>query len=249
MFGFSSKDPFDRLYSEIRKNGIGINHNSSELITLIDSVRKGEIHINHIQDHEIRKRVEDLLLNFHDERERRVYEILFTYVGYFAELQHFDFNHLPSSGWKLHVYGENAIDSFKTYQILRHSLEHYKLSYKLATARFYRGRSKRDIQYGKALTIYIPMVLFYNKTVVKVIDYLNKLLSHGSYLKKGKIKGDKHYKGSIHYRYEMHIPIQTNGFNRRFYHANYRANNGKDYNIENNIDLFQALTKLRFPSH
>ena len=177
-----------------------------------------------------------------DEKKKSLEDFLLQYEGNFVHGARTDLDSSPSSGWKLHVYGESVTDSSSIFRALGHFLKEYQLSYKLATGSFYQHHPPTDRQYGKAATIYLPMMYIHNREIFDLIPHINELLRDSGYSKSGEITGDKHYGGSIHYRYEMKIPMLYEGFNNEFYLANYRENDG-NYNIESNSDLFYFFNK------
>ena len=148
-----------------------------------------------------------------------------------------DNDKFPSSGWKLHVYGENVTDSASIYLATVRFLKEHEIPFKVATGKFYQHMPPTDRQHGKAVTIYLPMRYIHNREVFDLIPQIDDLLKDKGYSKSGEITGDKHYEGSIHYRYAMKIPMLYEGFNAKLSRDNYRANDG-NYNIEFNSDLF-----------
>ena len=250
---FERKDSFEALYSDIKRQYD--RKTSNNLIKAIDSVRKGEYRIDFALGRfrrdpglpEIQQRVENLFLKFKDNEEKDMYGDLFTYPVWVKCPYPTDFDRHPTSGWKLHVYGENAIDSFKIFQILHRGLKKYMIPYKLATKDFHDEHPKGRIQHGKACVIYLPMWLLYRrKDGINFINDIAKILKHNSHSKSGAIKGDRHHEGSVHYRYEMDVPIRPHGFDNKSYKSHYLKSDGKNYNrIMGNYDLFEFIKKTK----
>ena len=260
-----TKDSFDKLYSDIK--GIGYTDDTANrLISLIEDVRKGtytmaELLSNLKQSgtgnditNNVMRRLRKLLFN-NNKEEMELYVRLVSHQDGFLHAFSVSLDKRPSSGWKLHIYGESIIDAAKIWRILGSHLEKLGVSYKVGTTKIldYRIRGSEMFgghQYGKAFVIYIPMIYFQsgpmtdNKKAVHFIDGINKLLKDNGYSKKGKIMGDEHYKGSIHYRYEMSIPMRREGFNKKLYFppdGYYKEAEGTDgsYNdVPDNPDLF-----------
>ena len=174
-----------------------------------------------------RRELEDILLN-HDE--------------VFGKGMGSDNDKFPSSGWKLHVYGENVPDSASIVLATARFLREREIPFKVATRNFYQLCPPPHKQHGKAATIYLPMRYIHNRGIFDLISEIVGLLKDSGYSKSGKISGDKHHEGSIHYRYGMKIPMLYEGFNAKLSQDNYRANDG-NYNIYSNTDLFDLFTR------
>jgi hypothetical protein len=147
----------------------------------------------------------------------------------------------PSSGWKLHIYGESKEDSIKIYNSIENILIKYELGSKIALDTFFKDFPKEKKQWGKACTIYIPISFFDNdNNLNNCISELNENLIKNKYKKKGEIFGDKKLINSIHYRYQLKIPLKKGGFSREESRYHYQRNNG-NHNLENNFDPFVEL--------
>lgn len=241
---------FIELYSIIRDlgkiKGSQQIYFSESLIALIEEVREGKRKINYITRNEgLRTKVKELLKN-DGKKEGSLFNLLMNkndfWIGY-PRLE------VPLSGWKIHIYGENANDSFEIYNILKDYLNKNKIGFKLATKYFFDRISPNHIQFGKAMVIYLPIFLFFKKQshgdfeqiadYAKVFEHIKLLLEKNNYSKKGDIRGDRRYYRYVFYRYELKIPITPEGFKRQEYKKNYRPNDGWDYNIEGNPDIFR----------
>ena len=148
----------------------------------------------------------------------------------------------PLSGWKLHIYGINVIDTLRINYTLAKFLEKKDLPYKLTTHVTHQSHM-HTVQEGKAFTIYLPIKYFLTKKkrneLKSVIDEISKLLHDAGYSRKGEISGDRRWwNGIIHYRYDRTIWMRSEGFDEKEY---YNPNEGGDYNIERNPDLFEML--------
>ena len=156
-------------------------HSSSEIIRTIKNIIKGKYSTNMITaSFGIRRKVQELLVSqfVRNENEKYIYGMILSSNKYFIP-----FNSNPEtifSGWKLHIYGEDAIDSIRIHMILRPFLIKKGFEYKIATNKLYsQGRSHN--QYGKACTIYLPIVYFHNKQIVFLINLMNQLLNKMKY--------------------------------------------------------------------
>lgn len=135
-----------------------------------------------------------------------------------------------TSGWKVHIYGEDVGDSIWIYENLSDYLKRKNVPFKIATLRRYKGSGPQSI---KAATIYMPNYKEFRPILTDLISLMQ------SYPKKGQIGGDRHIGSALNYRYDLPIPIQLIKPDQRPGLGGdddfYRPNDG-NYNIEGNID-------------
>ena len=235
---------FDELYSLIRQVDIIPDDSRTwtcvEIISIIEEFRRGKTKIDNVtKTFGLRDKVAEL-------KKMEQFSKFYDEYFYNSKEQYFQFifskDSQPVSGWKLHIYAENVDDSVRIYEILANVLYKNEISCKFATDEFYHMcDDERHRQYGKGCAIYLPVSYFHRGVVGEVLETIHNLLQKGGYLKRGRIKGDKHFEGSIHYRYEANIPMLFCGFNTKLYHQCYKENDGVNYNIKSNFDLFETI--------
>lgn len=249
---YNKINTFEELYNYIRKlNYIPTNKGIlkvEELIIRINLLREDKISIKDIPESFYIKQIVEKLnqkdkggyiqkifgkKTEEDFSNDEFYKLLKNINRTFIQSDNSSFN---LSGWKLHIFGTNILDSFIINTALNNYLKKNNIVYKVGTNKFYQTLESTPKQYGKAFTIYLPIYLFHQKKIQTFIKEIQKLLKKANYNKDSKIYGDKKISTSIYYRYDLSIPMPFTGLEQNIYSNFYVENNNSQHNLSEEIN-------------